>query len=105
MRVLFLIDDASVFELDVEVLINRMQRPFDGQIVLQLHDYFPPHQILEVREEQLHHHSPIFITQTKIRKQKTENKKQETNLYHVCAEGERKGSRWWENKTLLREFI
>ena len=54
-RVLVLINDASVFELDVEVLINGMQCPSDGQIVLQLYGYFSSHQILEVREEQLHH--------------------------------------------------
>ncbi|KAG2405773.1 uncharacterized protein HKW66_Vig0050280 [Vigna angularis] len=45
--VLVLINDASVFELDVEVLINGMQCPSDGQIVLQLYGYFSSHQILE----------------------------------------------------------
>lgn len=92
MRVLFLIDDASVFELDVEVLINRMQRPFDGQIVLQLHDYFPPHQILEVREEQL----PPQPTQFSPLKRKSGNRKQKTKkrICTMSAQRESKRGRW-----------
>lgn len=53
MRVLVLIDNPSVFELDVEVLIHRVQCPSYRQIILQLHCHFSPHQILEIRKEQL----------------------------------------------------
>lgn len=86
MGVLVLIDDASVLELDVEVLINRVQSPSDGQIVLELNRDFSPNQILEVREEQLHTYKPfqchtsqtakkiIIITQSKDNKKKTKEK-------------------------------
>ena len=44
-------DDPSVLELDVEVLIDRVERATDGQIVLELHCHFLPHELLEVGEE------------------------------------------------------
>lgn len=54
MRVLVLINDSSVFKLDIEILIDRVKRPSYRQVVLELHRHFPTHQVLEVREEQLH---------------------------------------------------
>ena len=53
MRILVLIDDPGVLELDVEVLIHGVKDPSNGEIVLQLHCHLFAHQLLEVREEQL----------------------------------------------------
>lgn len=36
-RILLFIHDASVVQLDVKVLIYRMQRALDGQVVLEFH--------------------------------------------------------------------
>ena len=52
-RVFFLIDDPSILELDIEVLIDRMEGSLDRQIILQLHRHLLPHQFLEVGEEKL----------------------------------------------------
>lgn len=51
--VLVLIDNPSVFELNIEVLIDRVKRSSDCQIVLELHCHFPAHQVLEIRKEKL----------------------------------------------------
>lgn len=56
-RVLVLIDNPSVLELDVEVLVDGVERAPDGQIILQLHGDFSAHQVLEVGEEQLQKHT------------------------------------------------
>lgn len=53
MGVLVLIDNPSVLELYIEVLIYRMEDSSDGEVVLQLHRHFLPHQLLEIREEEL----------------------------------------------------
>ena len=52
-RILFLIDNPSVLELDIEVLINGVKGSSDCQIILQLHRHFSSHQVLEIRKEQL----------------------------------------------------
>lgn len=52
MRILVLVDDPGVLELDVEVLIDRVERAADGQVVLELHRHLLPHELLEVGEEQ-----------------------------------------------------
>jgi hypothetical protein len=52
--ILVLVDYAGVLELDVEVLVNRVERPADRQVILELHCHLLPHQLLEVGEEQLH---------------------------------------------------
>ena len=54
MRVLVLVNDSSVLKLDIEILINRVKSPSYCQVVLELHSHFSTHQVLEVREEQLH---------------------------------------------------
>lgn len=48
MRVLLLVDDMHVVELDVKVLIYRVQYPRDGQIVFQFYRDFFANQGLEV---------------------------------------------------------
>lgn len=53
-RVLVLIDNPSILELDIEVLINGVKGSSDSQIVLQLHRHFSSHQVFEIRKEQLH---------------------------------------------------
>lgn len=55
MGILVLVNNFGIFQLYVEVLIDRMQRPPDCEIVLQFHGHLLPHQLLEVGEEQLHH--------------------------------------------------
>jgi len=59
-RVLVLIDNAGVLELDVEVLIDRVKSSSNCQIILQLYRHFFPYQILEIRKEQLHPKTPII---------------------------------------------
>jgi hypothetical protein len=51
-RVLVLVDNPSVLELDVEVLVDGVERAADGQVVLELHRHLLPHELLEVGEEQ-----------------------------------------------------
>lgn len=53
MRILVLINNPSVLELDIEVLINGVKGSSDCQIILQLHCHFSSHQVLEIRKEQL----------------------------------------------------
>jgi len=52
--ILVLIDNTGVLELDVEVLVNRVERPTYCQVILELHCHLLPHELLEVGEEQLH---------------------------------------------------
>ena len=54
MGILVLVDDPSVLELDVEVLIHRVERAADGQVVLELDRNLLPDELLEVGEEQLY---------------------------------------------------
>ena len=54
MRILGLVHHSRVLQLHVEVLIDGMQDSGDGQVVFKLHGYLLPHQLLEVRKEQLH---------------------------------------------------
>lgn len=39
------------------------------------------------------------------RKQKTENKRDKRNLYHVCTEGEKTELRWWKTKSCYCENL
>lgn len=55
MRVLFRVGDRDVGELDVEVLVHRVEGAADGEVVLQLdHDVFAD-QGLEERVEEHNH--------------------------------------------------
>jgi len=51
--ILVLVNNAGVLQLDVEVLVNRVERPADRQVILELHCHLLPHELLEVGEEQL----------------------------------------------------
>jgi hypothetical protein len=51
--ILVLIDNTGVLKLDVEVLVNRVERPTYCQVILELHCDLLPHELLEVGEEQL----------------------------------------------------
>jgi hypothetical protein len=51
--ILVLVDNAGVFQLDVEVLVYRVERPADRQVILEFHRHLLPHELLEVGEEQL----------------------------------------------------
>ena len=53
MGILVLVNNAGVLQLDVEVLVNRVEHPADRQIILELHCHLLPHELLEVGEEQL----------------------------------------------------
>ena len=53
MGILVLVNNAGVLQLDVEVLVNRVERPADRQVILELHCHLLPHELLEVGEEQL----------------------------------------------------
>ena len=53
MRVLVLVDDASILKLDIEVLIDGMECSSDRQVVLQLYGDLLPYQLLEIREKKL----------------------------------------------------
>ena len=53
MGVLVLVNNPSVLELDVEVLVDRVECPANRQVVLKLHRHLLPHELLEVGEEQL----------------------------------------------------
>jgi hypothetical protein len=53
MGVLLLVEDVDVVQLDVEVLIDRVQDASDRQVVLELHHHLLAHQALEERVEQL----------------------------------------------------
>ncbi len=48
MWVLLLVDDMHVVELNVQILINGMQCPCDGEVVLQFHSDLLANQSLEV---------------------------------------------------------
>lgn len=54
MREPLLIHDMDVVEPEIEVLVYRMQRPADLEIVLELNRDLLAHQGLEDREEKLH---------------------------------------------------
>jgi hypothetical protein len=60
--ILVLVNDASVLKLDVEVLVDRVERPTDGQIVFKLHRHLLPHELLEVGEEQLYTKTKTVVT-------------------------------------------
>jgi len=51
--ILVLVHNSSVLELDVEVLVDRVECPANRQVVLKLHRHLLPHELLEVGEEQL----------------------------------------------------
>jgi flagellar biosynthesis/type III secretory pathway M-ring protein FliF/YscJ len=51
--VLLLVNDPSVLELDVEVLIDQLEHTTDGQIVLELQCHLIPHELRKVGEELL----------------------------------------------------
>jgi hypothetical protein len=53
-RKLVLIHNPSILQLNIEILIDREKSAPNRQIVLQLHCHLLSHQLLEVREEQLH---------------------------------------------------
>ena len=53
MGILVLVHNSSVLELDVEVLVDRVECPANRQVVLELHRHLLPHELLEVGEEQL----------------------------------------------------
>ena len=48
-RILFRIRHRNVRQLDVEILVYRVKRPVDGQVVLQLHHHVLAHEGLEKR--------------------------------------------------------
>jgi len=50
--ILVLVHNSSVLELDVEVLVDRVECPANRQVVLKLHRHLLPHELLEVGEEQ-----------------------------------------------------
>jgi len=52
-RVLGLVEDGNVEQLDVQVLVDRMERALNAKLVLQLHNDGLPDQRLEERVEQL----------------------------------------------------
>ena len=91
-RVLVLIDNPSVFKLDIEVLINRVKSSSNGEIVLELHCYFSAHQLLKIREEQLQiqkTNPKIYERkngpQNKIKKKKKASKRESTMI--LLSEG------------------
>jgi hypothetical protein len=51
LREALLVDDLDLLELDVEVLVDRVQRADERQVVLQLDHDLLPHKRLEEREE------------------------------------------------------
>ena len=72
MRVFVLVYDPDVLELDVEVLVDGVEDPSDGEIVLQFNRHFFPHQLLEVGEEELQQNR----NQTNPHQKQVENSKQ-----------------------------
>lgn len=82
MRVLVLVDNPSVLELDVEVLVDGVERAADGQVVLELHRHLLPHELLEVGEEQLHSNQ-INRTKNKNQHKLTEQKKNEVGREEI----------------------
>ena len=46
-----LVHDGDVLQLDVQVLVDGVERARDGEIILQLHRHLLPHECLEKRKE------------------------------------------------------
>lgn len=55
--VLLLVDDADVVELDVQVLVHRVQRALDRQVVLKLDGHLPQHSMLPTARLTLRQHT------------------------------------------------
>jgi len=53
MRVLLFVDHVDIVQLDVQILIDRVQRTADGDVVLELDDHLLVGERLEERVEQL----------------------------------------------------
>lgn len=96
MGILVLVNNFGIFQLYVEVLIDRMQRPPDCEIVLQFHGHLLPHQLLEVGEEQLHHkiksNEKRFKTSipNKIEKLDRRDTLERYHLFYTSANGARR---------------